>query len=29
LWVHSYSISFGIVMVIIAQIHACIPCEAP
>jgi hypothetical protein len=29
LWIHSYSASFGMVMVIIAQIHACMPCEAP
>jgi hypothetical protein len=28
LWIHSYSASFGIVMVIIAQTHACMPCEA-
>jgi hypothetical protein len=29
LWIHSYSVSFGMVMDIIAQIHACMPCEAP
>jgi hypothetical protein len=29
LWIHSYSVSFGMVVVIIAQIHACMPCEAP
>jgi hypothetical protein len=29
LWIHSYSASFGMVMVIIAQMHACMPCEAP
>jgi hypothetical protein len=29
LWIHSYSASFVMVMVIIAQIHACMPYEAP
>jgi hypothetical protein len=27
--IHSYFASFGMVMDIIAQIHACMPCEAP
>jgi hypothetical protein len=27
--VYSYFASFGMVMDIIAQIHACMPCEAP
>jgi hypothetical protein len=29
LWIHSYFTSFGIVMDIIAQIHTCMPYEAP
>jgi hypothetical protein len=28
-WIHSYFTSFVIVMDIIAQIHAFMPCEAP
>jgi hypothetical protein len=28
MWIHSYSVSFGMVMIIIAQIHTCMPCEA-
>jgi hypothetical protein len=27
--IHSYLASFGMVMDIIAQIHVCMPCEAP
>jgi hypothetical protein len=27
-WIHSYFASLGMVMNIIAQIYACIPCEA-
>jgi hypothetical protein len=29
MWIHSYFISFGMVINIITQIHACMPCEAP
>jgi hypothetical protein len=29
MWIHSYFTSFGMVMDIIAQIHACMPYEAP
>jgi hypothetical protein len=29
MWIHSYFASLGLVMDIIAQIHACMPCEAP
>jgi hypothetical protein len=29
MWIHSYFVSLGMVMNIIAQIHACMPCEAP
>jgi hypothetical protein len=29
MWIHSYFASLGMVMDIIAQIHACMPCEAP
>jgi hypothetical protein len=29
LWIYSYSVSFGMVMNIIAQIHACMTCETP
>jgi hypothetical protein len=28
-WIHSYFASLGLVVDIIAQIHACMPCEAP
>jgi hypothetical protein len=29
MWIHSYFASLDMVMDIIAQIHACMPCEAP
>jgi hypothetical protein len=29
MWIHSHFASLGTVMDIIAQIHACMPCEAP
>jgi hypothetical protein len=29
MWIQSYFASLGMVMDIIAQIHACMPCEAP
>jgi hypothetical protein len=29
MWIHSYFVSLDMVMDIIAQIHACMPCEAP
>jgi hypothetical protein len=29
MWIHTYFASFGMAMNIIAQIHACMPCEAP
>jgi hypothetical protein len=29
MWIHSYFASLNKVMDIIAQIHACMPCEAP
>jgi hypothetical protein len=29
MWIHSYFVSFGMVIDIIAQIHARMPCEAP
>jgi hypothetical protein len=29
MYIHSYFISFNMVMNIIAQIHVCMPCEAP
>jgi hypothetical protein len=29
MWIHSYFASLGLMMDIIAQIHACMPCEAP
>jgi hypothetical protein len=29
MWIHSYFASFDMVMDIIAQIHDCMPCEAP
>jgi hypothetical protein len=29
IWIHFYFASFGMVMDIITQIHACMPCEAP
>jgi hypothetical protein len=29
MWIHTYIASLGVVMDIIAQIHACMPCEAP
>jgi hypothetical protein len=28
MWIHTYFVSFGLVMDIIAQIHACMSCEA-
>jgi hypothetical protein len=28
MWIHTYFASCGMVMDIIAQIHACMPCEA-
>jgi hypothetical protein len=28
MWIHSYFVSFGMVIDIIAQIHARMPCEA-
>jgi hypothetical protein len=29
MWIHSYFTNFDLVMDIIAQIHACMPYEAP
>jgi hypothetical protein len=29
MWIHSYFASFGMVIEIITQTHACMPCEAP
>jgi hypothetical protein len=29
MWIHTYFASFGLMMDIIAQIHAYVPCEAP
>jgi hypothetical protein len=29
MWIHTYFASFGMVIDIIAQIYACMPCEAP
>jgi hypothetical protein len=29
MWIHPYFVSLGFVMDIIAQMHACMPCEAP
>jgi hypothetical protein len=29
MWIHTYFASLDVVMDIIAQIHACMPCEAP